>query len=77
MRARVEKRSLLGWNKSNAMGRIKGESYKAEASAKTVLLYVQHRVGKRKVNEVINVDDLDGDSGMHGAVSLELFEIEL
>ena len=59
------------------MGRIKGESYKAEASDKTVLLYFQHREGKRKVNEVINVDDLDDASGMHGAVSLELFEIEL
>ena len=59
------------------MGRIKGESYKAEASYKTVLLYVQHRKGKRKVNGFIHVDDLDDASGMHGAVSLELFEIEI
>ena len=61
----------------NAMGRIKGKKYEAEAESKTVILSVQQREGERKVNEVINVDDLDDAAEIHGIDSFELFIIKL
>ena len=61
----------------NTIGRIEGGKCKAESAAKTVLLYVQQREGERKGNGVINVDDLDDAAEIHGADSLELFEVEI
>ena len=60
----------------NTVGHIKVKEDEYEASAKKVLLYVQHREGESNGNEVINVDDLDDAAAMHGTYSLELFENE-
>ena len=59
----------------NAMGCIKGVKYEARATAKTVILSVRHMEGERKVNEVINVGDLNDAAEMNDAYSLDLFEI--
>ena len=58
-----------------SIGCIKGGKYKAEAVDRTVLLSVQQREGERKGNVVINFDYIDDASEMHGADSLELFEV--